>query len=235
MKKHGVIKKCIALALGTTLIMGVAGCGSSGVDSGKEQEAGETFGTEAAWESSTAAQAPETTSAAGTETETTTAHRGGCQSGGNLEDTLIPMFEEANPGIQVEGTYASSGDLQQQIESGLEADLFNVCGHLQHGCSGGRGTDRRASVVNLLKNDVVLIVPEGVETEVTGFADLANADVVAIGDPESVRAGKYAKEILDGLGIYDAVAEKASLWKQCHGGAHLGGRGQRRCGNRVFY
>ena len=37
MKKHGVIKKCIALALGTTLIMGVAGCGSSGVDSGKEQ------------------------------------------------------------------------------------------------------------------------------------------------------------------------------------------------------
>ena len=69
----------------------------------------------------------------------------------------------------------------------------------------------QASVVNLLKNDVVLIVPEGVESNVTGFEDLANADVVAIGDPESVPAGKYAQEILTGLGTYDQVAEKASF------------------------
>ena len=94
MKKHGVIKKCIALALGTTLIMGVAGCVSSGADS------------------------------AGTETETTLLIAAAASLEATFEDTLIPMFEEANPGIQVEGTYASSGDLQQQIESGLEADLF---------------------------------------------------------------------------------------------------------------
>ena len=211
MKKHGVIKKCIALALGTTLIMGVAGCGSSGVDSGKEQEAGETFGTEAAWESSTAAQAPETTSAAGTETETTLLIAAAASLEATFEDTLIPMFEEANPGIQVEGTYASSGDLQQQIESGLEADLFMSAATSNMDALVEEGLIDEASVVNLLKNDVILIVPEGVETGVTGFADLANADVVAIGDPESVPAGKYAKEILDGLGIYDAVAEKASF------------------------
>lgn len=211
MKKHGVIKKCIALALGTTLIMGVAGCVSSGADSGKEQEAGETFGTEAAWESSTAAQAPETTSAAGTETETTLLIAAAASLEATFEDTLIPMFEEANPGIQVEGTYASSGDLQQQIESGLEADLFMSAATSNMDALVEEGLIDEASVVNLLKNDVVLIVPEGVETEVTGFADLANADVVAIGDPESVPAGKYAKEILDGLGIYDAVAEKASF------------------------
>ena len=68
-----------------------------------------------------------------------------------------------------------------------------------------------ASVVDLLKNDVVLIVPAGVDSKVTGFEDLTNADVVAMGDPESVPAGKYAREILTGLGIYDEVAEKASF------------------------
>ena len=34
------------------------------------------------------------------------------------------MFEEKYPGVKVVPTYASSGDLQTQIENGLEADVF---------------------------------------------------------------------------------------------------------------
>ena len=41
-----------------------------------------------------------------------------------FDNELIPLFEKKNPEITVEGTYASSGDLQQQIESGLDADVF---------------------------------------------------------------------------------------------------------------
>jgi molybdate transport system substrate-binding protein len=37
---------------------------------------------------------------------------------------LIPLFEEQNEGIKVIGTYDSSGNLQTQIESGMEADVF---------------------------------------------------------------------------------------------------------------
>lgn len=40
------------------------------------------------------------------------------------EEKLIPMFQEANPGVTVKGTYDSSGKLQTQIEEGLEADIF---------------------------------------------------------------------------------------------------------------
>ena len=35
------------------------------------------------------------------------------------DDELIPMFEEKYPGVKVVPTYASSGDLQTQIENGL--------------------------------------------------------------------------------------------------------------------
>lgn len=41
-----------------------------------------------------------------------------------FDNELIPLFEKENPEIAVEGTYASSGDLQHQIESGLDADVF---------------------------------------------------------------------------------------------------------------
>lgn len=204
MKKHGLVKKCMTFALGAALIMGMAGCGPAGSDSSSGQDANETSGTEAAREGATAAQA-----AAGEETTLLIAAAASLEA--VFEDQLIPMFEEANLGIQVEGTYASSGDLQQQIESGLEADLFMSAATSNMDTLVEEGLVDQASVVNLLKNDVVLIVPEGVESNVTGFEDLANADVVAIGDPESVPAGKYAQEILTGLGIYDQVAEKASF------------------------
>ena len=40
------------------------------------------------------------------------------------DEKLIPMFEKKYPGVKVTPTYASSGDLQSQIENGLKADVF---------------------------------------------------------------------------------------------------------------
>ena len=67
------------------------------------------------------------------------------------------------------------------------------------------------TVVDLLKNDVVLIMPKDSKLGIKGFKDITKADTIAIGDPESVPAGKYAKEILTNLGVYDEVEKKASL------------------------
>ena len=41
-----------------------------------------------------------------------------------FDEKLIPMFEQKYPGVKVTPTYASSGDLQTQIENGLQADVF---------------------------------------------------------------------------------------------------------------
>lgn len=204
MKKGTLMKKCMTVVLSAALVMGMAGCGSSGSGSGSGQDANEAAGTEAAQESATVSEG-----AAGGDTTLLIAAAASLEA--VFEDQLIPMFEEANPGVTVEGTYASSGDLQQQIESGLEADLFMSAATSNMDTLVEEGLVDEASVVDLLKNDVVLIVPEGVDSKVTGFEDLTNADVVAMGDPESVPAGKYAREILTGLGIYDEVAEKASF------------------------
>ncbi|NLF79741.1 MAG: molybdate ABC transporter substrate-binding protein [Clostridia bacterium] len=124
---------------------------------------------------------------------------------------LIPMFNETYPQITVEGAYDASGKLQTQIEAGLAADIFMSAATKQMNALVEGGYINAADVVELLQNKVVLIEGVGLPSGVTGFADIANAEIIAIGDPASVPVGQYAEEIFANLGILDAVLAKASL------------------------
>ena len=128
-----------------------------------------------------------------------------------FDNELIPLFEKENPEITVEGTYASSGDLQQQIEYGLDADVFFSAATSNMDTLTEEKLIDKDTVVDLLKNDVVLITPKDSKLGIKSFKDITKADTIAIGDPESVPAGKYAKEILTNLGVYNEVEKKASL------------------------
>lgn len=128
-----------------------------------------------------------------------------------FDNELIPLFEKENPEITVEGTYASSGDLQQQIESGLDADVFFSAATSNMDTLTEEKLIDEDTVVDLLKNNIVLITPKDSKLGIKSFKDITKADTIAIGDPESVPAGKYAKEILTNLGVYNEVEKKASL------------------------
>lgn len=127
------------------------------------------------------------------------------------EEKLIPMFQEANPGITVKGTYDSSGKLQTQIEEGLEADVFMSAATKQMTALDEGGYIVSETIVNLLENKIVLIVPAGSKSGLAKFEDIANAESIALGDPASVPAGQYAEEALTNLGIWDSIQEKVSL------------------------
>ena len=129
-----------------------------------------------------------------------------------FDDELIPMFEEKYPGVKVTPTYASSGDLQTQIENGLEADVFMSAANKQMNALADEGLVDNDTNLQFLENKVVLIVPADSDSNITSFEDLANVEGnIAIGDPESVPAGQYAEEILTNLGIYDQIESKFSL------------------------
>lgn len=126
-----------------------------------------------------------------------------------METEIIPAFEEEY-NVNVEGVYDGSGKLVTQIENGLDADVFVSAGKSQMQDLVDAGYVSEDNVVDLLENQLVLIVPKG-ETEITSWDDLANVENVAIGDPESVPAGQYAKEALENLGLWDEVSAAASL------------------------
>jgi len=127
------------------------------------------------------------------------------------DEKLIPMFQEKYPGVKVTPTYASSGDLQSQIENGMEADVFMSASNKQMNKLVNESLINNDTNVQFLENKVVLIVPKDSSANITSFKDLANASgTIAIGDPESVPAGQYGKEVLTNLGIWDSVQSKLS-------------------------
>ena len=128
------------------------------------------------------------------------------------DEKLIPMFEEKYPGATVTPTYASSGDLQTQIENGLETDVFMSAANKQMNALVDEDLIDNDTNLQFLENKVVLIVPADSDSNISSFDDLKDVEgTIAIGDPESVPAGQYAEEVLTNLGIWDAVQSKLSL------------------------
>lgn len=129
----------------------------------------------------------------------------------NSLEELIPMFEAAYPNVKVEGTYDSSGKLQAQLESGLEAAVFMSASKKQMDALIEEGYIDQDTVVDLLENELVLIKHKNRESKATDFYHIQEASLIAMGDSVSVPAGQYAQEALQAIGNYDEVIEKASL------------------------
>lgn len=203
------MKKQICLVMAAMMAAGMlAGCDRSAKETTAATEAATT-----APETTTAAEettAKETTAAASSEeTEILVAAAASLKNA--YEDKLIPMFEEANPGVTVKGTYDSSGKLQTQIEEGLDADVFMSAAKKQMTALDEEGMIASDTITDLLENKIVLIVPAGNEKKLEKFEDIGNADSIALGDPASVPAGQYAQEALTNLGIWDKIQDKVSF------------------------
>ena len=126
-------------------------------------------------------------------------------------ERLIPAFEAANPGIRIEGIYDSSGKLQTQIEAGLPADIFFSAAEKQMDSLDAEGYVQSGTITDYLENRIVLIVPKEAMSDIASFQDLLKAEMIALGDPDSVPAGQYAREVLTNLEIWEALQGKISF------------------------
>ncbi|MFR2318241.1 MAG: molybdate ABC transporter substrate-binding protein [Enterocloster sp.] len=201
------MKKQICLVMAAMMAAGMlAGCDRSA----KETTAAATEATTTAAETTAEeTTAKETTAASGEETEILVAAAASLKNA--YEDKLIPMFEEANPGVTVKGTYDSSGKLQTQIEEGLDADVFMSAATKQMKALDEEGMIASDTITDLLENKIVLIVPTGNEKKLEKFEDIEKAGSIALGDPASVPAGQYSEEALINLGIWDKIQDKVSF------------------------
>ena len=201
------MKKQICLVMAAMMAAGMlAGCSGSAKETTAAATEAATTAEETKAEETTA---EETTAASGEETEILVAAAASLKNA--YEDKLIPMFEEANPGVTVKGTYDSSGKLQTQIEEGLEADVFMSAAKKQMTALDEEGMIASDTIVNLLENKIVLIVPTGSDSKMDSFEKIGDAASIALGDPESVPAGQYAKEALTNLNVWDSIQDKVSF------------------------
>jgi molybdate transport system substrate-binding protein len=130
-------------------------------------------------------------------------------------DELQRDYTGANPGVTVESNYGASGTLQLQIEQGAPVDVYISASPKQMDDLQAKGLLLEETRKNLLRNEIVLVVPKDSSSRISSFQDLARPDVkpIALGEPTTVPAGAYAKEVLIYLGIYSVVKPKALLAK----------------------
>ncbi len=116
---------------------------------------------------------------------------------------------ESERGVPIVVNYAGSATLAQQIERGAAADVFISADSAWVDRLEARGFVAQRS--DFLENTLVLVVPAVALGGIGEAADLAEPEVerVAVGDPDSVPAGAYARDALQRLGLWDAVEPKA--------------------------
>jgi molybdate transport system substrate-binding protein len=110
-------------------------------------------------------------------------------------------------------SFAASSALARQIESGAPADIFISADEEWMDSVQKKGLVRAGTRVSFLGNRLVLIAPAGSKGGMAirrGFplAAALGSSRLAVADPDSVPAGKYAKAALTSLGVWAAVEPK---------------------------
>lgn len=110
------------------------------------------------------------------------------------------QFEKENPTVELLYNFGGSGTLRKQIEQGAPADLFISASESDYLALEEKGFVDEGEAV--LQNEIAFIVPEG--SKISSMEQLKNNDgKIAIGTPEAVPAGTYAKQVLENVGLWD--------------------------------
>jgi molybdate transport system substrate-binding protein len=158
------------------------------------------------------AEAPETNAGARTETVTVFA----AASLKNALDEAAAAFKKKT-GHEVTISYAASTPLAKQIEAGAPADIFISADTASADYLASRGLLKEGTLKNLLGNSLVLVAPKTAGVKKLALAKdavlkaLGESGRLAIGDPASVPAGKYAKAAFTSLGFWDALEPRLAL------------------------
>lgn len=132
----------------------------------------------------------------------------------NAIEELSRSYEQAHGDIRISLNFGASGMLAQQIEQGAPADVFVSAAAQPMDRLVARGLILPETRRDLLRNEIVLIVPRD-SAAPRSFAGLADGVVklIALGDPGSVPAGDYGRQVLRALGVWDNIQPKLVLAK----------------------
>ncbi len=116
-------------------------------------------------------------------------------------------FERANPQHKVLLNFGASGQLLQQISRGAPVDVFAAADQDTMDRAESQNLVMRETRVNFTRNQLVLAIPVDAGSVPKALGDLGGPGFqrIAIGNPDSVPAGRYAKSALDKAKLWDTL------------------------------
>ena len=123
--------------------------------------------------------------------------------------TIADAYHQAT-GTRVVLNLAGSDTLAAQLIAGAPVDLFLSADRAQMDRVARRDLIRSETRVDLLANQLAIVVPLDRPGSVAALEDLWLPAVrrIALGDPDSVPAGAYAKAYLESIGVWQDVRDK---------------------------
>jgi molybdate transport system substrate-binding protein len=125
----------------------------------------------------------------------------------NAVDEIKQAFNKQT-GIEIQTSYAASALLAKQIVNGADADIF-----ISADTKWANYLAEKKFVAqsrNALGNRLVIVTPNDFKQDIKKPGDLFDKSIehIAIGEPESVPAGEYAKAALVKLNLWDKLKDK---------------------------
>ncbi|WP_300344806.1 molybdate ABC transporter substrate-binding protein [Fusobacterium sp.] len=115
---------------------------------------------------------------------------------------IILEFEKENKDIKININLGGSGALKNQIISGAPVDIVFFASQKDLKDLDEKGMIEKNYNEDILKNRMVIVGKE----KINDLSEIKNHKI-AIGTPETVPAGKYAKEILNNSNLWNEVQE----------------------------
>ncbi|GGB08513.1 putative ABC transporter substrate-binding lipoprotein YvgL [Macrococcus hajekii] len=115
-------------------------------------------------------------------------------------------YEKAHPDIDIKFNYGASGSLSNQIKAGAPVDLFFSAAQNKVDDLVEAGTVKSDDQKTVLHNQLVAVS----KNKLNGLSDLNNKAInkIAIGTPQAVPAGAYAKEALSKAQLWSPIKTK---------------------------
>jgi molybdate transport system substrate-binding protein len=122
---------------------------------------------------------------------------------------LIAEFTRSHPGAAPVVTYGGSGTLRRQVEAGAPVDAVVFAGATHVDALIAAGLADADSRRVLARNELVLVgAGDGGELDFASLAELPAGENLAIGEPDTVPAGEYARALLQALGVWGALEDR---------------------------
>jgi molybdate transport system substrate-binding protein len=138
---------------------------------------------------------------------------------------------ESRTGVKVVVSYAASNALAKQIEAGAPADVFISADLEWMDYLDQRRLLAPNARFTLLGNTLVLIAPAASKLTLKieqgfGLRSALGNERLAVANPESVPAGKYAKSALEALGVWPSVQNQLARTENVRAALALVSRGE---------
>lgn len=110
-------------------------------------------------------------------------------------------FQKKHPEVKINFNFGASGILEKQIEQGAPVDIFASAS--QSEMDSLDGLIIKDTRTNFTRNKLVIIASSNLTIE-----GLKSLNKIAIGNPKTVPAGRYAKMFLENARIYEMMKPK---------------------------